>query len=267
MCFFCFFIYFIFSIKESIPTNRAEYFECYNIVRIIDHEIRKIENPNYRKKSKINNIVKSYIQPEVNEINFTQIFNKFSKNCEHLKDERKSVCKNILTEDNVRKMCNSVRQSQKPEFICSSIGYNKVSPSRSRIFSKKICLEIIDLIKNDFNKSTKLWDNHRPRINHVSTKLNLLEGNIQNTDRFKFIYKRKGSSFCRQYMGTPKYQQCLMLSRIAMSAASVKINEGNTSETICNYLESKNLIQLIDQDVNAFTEKYVFKKKNFQQNK
>ncbi|KAK8853958.1 hypothetical protein M9Y10_016506 [Tritrichomonas musculus] len=285
--------------RKHNTVSRIAHFECFNIVRLIEHEIRKIEGPFRRQapsaiqqhaagNATSTNGTSSSTQTGSSsdgKVNLNEIIQALSKNCDRLTDTRNAVCKDVLTEENVRKIYDFIKVGKRPDYICSTIGYKRVVPSTSRIINKKICKQVIDLIKVDFNRSiTPFFGRHHfPGFSRFNSSLpgsrtktnstsKLLEdtqttknvtaplnssshqGPFSHINKFSSFFNRKGPLVCRQFLDTPDYQQCLILSRIAIRTARLQIKAGNSSEDICDYLQSMKLIQLTEQDVGVISE-------------
>ena len=117
----------------------------------------------------------------------------------------------------------------------------------------------MDLLKNNINKSTPLdnWRLHQPKIKPVSNEEQPIDSRLNDQSRLRsnynqrrsnFFQNRKVSNACKQFIQTSIYQKCLMVSRIAMNEALSQIQSNNSSESICNYLESKKVIQFTDKE-------------------
>lgn len=239
-------IYISLSIPDNsnLPTQESTspvaYYQCINVVRMIEHLIRKIENP-YRRPGPRQSEAKAIIKSSDT---VQKIVQSLSKSCNGLTDTRKSVCKEILTEQTVQKIYDLIKENQKFNIICAQIGYKRSFPAITKIVDKKFCSQVIDLIRSDMNKNSPInnWVFHRPKINPVSIHEKSYESPKDLNNRH-FFQNRKLYSKCKQFIQTSNYQQCLALSRILLNEAIPQIQSSNSSESVCEYLESKKFIQ------------------------
>jgi hypothetical protein len=203
------------SLRARTTEERVRHFECFNVVRIVEHSIRAGKD-------------------------ISAITEELSAHCEKLLDPRKNICR-ALVPAHVSNISDQLSAKQRPDVICESLGFARHFGG-GRVVSKAQCIRYVDLARAEINesKATEEKDSgiHLPR---PFSKL---------TDAFRAGGLRRFlglTSACKDVPGNEKIE-CHVIARLFNRALRDSGDKDGTSAEICQKLNERHLIKLSDEE-------------------
>jgi hypothetical protein len=157
---FGFFFLFSFSSSDNITIDRLRHFECFNVVRQIDHGLREQKS--------------------------TETLNsELTAHCSKLRDDRQAICLSLIP-SKIPNITAQILNKTLPVVICESLGY--VQPfSGGRLITPAQCEKFVDLVRSEIPVSAKNKSEHLPKpfqkkegkLLHVPTACRALDTNLR----------------------------------------------------------------------------------------
>jgi hypothetical protein len=213
--------FFYFSLSFSLPNhfspihleNESEslrHFECFNLLRMLNHELHK-------------------------EKNVSTLTVDFTSHCSKLSDTRKNVCLSIFP-SRLTFVVSELKENKQPDSICDSLGFPRnVFPSQ--VVSKSQCEKVVQLIRKEGKKA-------------VNSDTNSLEKFPQTLKRGGFdrlsLNKLFGLSTVCKSIASEDRMSCLLISRKILQEFQEELDHGISEQEICAKMEAKKHFKMRD---------------------
>jgi len=213
--------------------DRLRHFECFNIVRVIEHESQSGKSE-------------------------AEITTGLTNHCNHLEDHRRNICETIVPSQ-IPRVLELLKDKKRPDFVCEVLGFARGFGS-GRLVSKANCITIVDSIRKepgDEPVRPKVLDDEQMR-ERVWTERDgrpvrmRFDRPDDRFDRMLPMRLPRGPEICQAMDGDQK-TVCMVLSRLVLRGMKEELRSGMSSEEICQKLEERHLIKLTDSEKSGQT--------------
>jgi hypothetical protein len=193
--------------KHDVPIDRLRHFECFNVVRLIDREVRGGKQ-------------------------VADITADLTGHCKKLSEARKKVCLDVISA-HVPAIVAQITNKTRPDAVCDSIGFRRPL-SGARSIGLDQCVKFVNLVREDGSDS-KDSKNRLPKPFKTKTGA---QGASTLHGRFDV------NAACKSFAAEEKLS-CHIITRLASKGFLNELQKDARSDAICHKLDEKRLIKLV----------------------
>jgi hypothetical protein len=207
------------SVRAHTSEERLRHFECFNVVRIIEHSLHSNKSA-------------------------TAITDELTSHCAKLTDPRKAICE-ALVPAHIGNVTAQLSANQRPDVICESLGFVRHFGG-GRVVSEAQCIRYADLARAELKESDNA-DAQKAPGDRLPRPFSKLAGAFRSGGFRRFLGL---SAACK---GVPAEERagCHGVASLVSRGLSEGIEKAATGEEICKKLNERHLIKLSDGEIPA----------------
>jgi hypothetical protein len=195
-------------LTRPISFERLRHFECFNIVRIIDHAVRDGKGA-------------------------ADVTTELTAHCAKLEDSRKNICTSLVP-SKVAAITADVSNKTRPDVICEGLGYARPFGGSRQITAAQ-CAKYVELVRTELAAGGKDEKAHLPK------PFKKREGEL---GRGVFGKVFAGSAACKGVEGDERFS-CRVIARLISRALRSDVEKAKPASELCQNLGEKHLIKLV----------------------
>jgi hypothetical protein len=199
---------------DHAPDDRIRDFECFNIVRIIEHGAKSASAEDTRQR--------------------------LNMHCDKLPDVRSEIC-HALIPSQIENISDQLNRGEHAEEICDSLGYSRVFGA-SRVILKDKCVGFVDLARAA--AASAEGEETEDPVDNLPKPFKMLPGGGRDALR---AYAN-GVKVCND-VSASDHMSCQIVTRLVAKVLRNEGKEGTSSEEICEGLAARRLIKFGDEKV------------------
>jgi hypothetical protein len=197
------------DVPAHLPDDRIRYFECFNIVRIIEHSLKTGSDESAR--------------------------DRLSAHCDKLRDVRSDIC-HALIPSQIENITDHLKLGERAETICEGLGYSRVFGA-SRLISKDKCVSFVELAR----AAPVEEGEQRDPLQQLPKPFKKLQAFGKDTLHTYFT----GGRVCKDVPSSDR-MSCHIVTRLVAKILRDEAKAGVSSQEICNQLQVRRLIKFED---------------------
>jgi hypothetical protein len=203
------------SSRDRHSHERVRHFECFNVIRIIDHAIRDGKST-------------------------SAITDELSSHCTKLADPRKNICQSIVPL-HISNITTQLSDKKHPDEICESLGF--IRHFSGRVISTSQCVRFVNLTRFEVAAQTESSDEKKKSLLPLPRPFSKL-GSVLSKRSFRRFFGF--SSVCKDVTADERIG-CHVISRLVGRELPENIDRNVTNLEICQKLNDRHLIKLSEE--------------------